>query len=325
MGYTSKIIELLDGDKGEEYKVKVIGRSVGCDADTARSLCERLQKQQRIGKRYVGSEVFYYSLKAKPTIKKEEKAEDILLKTLGLKDEKITGLHKIFLIFQKERTLTKMIGSLLSKFDVFRPNSLYQSWRGKRKQISGGFQSSYPFRQGTITVQIWGTGSFQATFDTSDTPMPPEDWNALMSFLDGLFVANADMPISDVKDYLEVLFEISIDGRKEEYAGSGKFSITLRQFDDYIQRVYLKDEKEGLVRNEVARQTPMGYNDFVESVIAPLQGGVNFQYMIRNQHQIEQSILTIEKNILDITKRFDKRDRVIEHLLKENLKNKKRR
>jgi len=280
----------------------------------------------------------------------EEIAEDIdelekrLADALRLEKRKLQDLkfHSIKIIFNPEyiketyqrdnqkgrrnllsspHTPEDMIERILDR--GMKAESIFQRWHSPTpdniKDINGGFQETIKVSEhtgfvGNFKIQVYGTGSVIIMGEFSKHPIDLIRWREFERYISGLMMGRCGYEFLDMTDYCTVLFEMNVDKimPKTEVTASGSFSITIRQFDEYFQRKYLKEiDGEMYLRDEIVMTKDVPYSQMTHEILASIEGGVSSAVAIRNQFNYERAMGRINE-------KFMQNDKTVEFLLRDN-------
>jgi hypothetical protein len=130
-------------------------------------------------------------------------------------------------------------------FNPFESTSCYQLWTPIKKSsrdISGGFQERFEMRTCRITFQLFGTGTVMIQIKNSETPFNAFEFKQCLDTIDGIFLARTGVHFWDIASlfYMDQLHINNDTGTEYEYSGQSKLNCTVKQFDDFMMRVYEK-------------------------------------------------------------------------------------
>jgi len=173
---------------------------------------------------------------------------------------------------------------LARSFNTLDPDSIYQLWKvskGNFKEINGGFQEQFDFHTYRLTFQLFGTGTIKVIIAASEHPLDLHQWRDTLTAINSLFLAKTGIEFFDISNFFH--FERLHAGNdilagSMDLAGATKLACTVRQFDDWLYRIYEKVLGDELfIRSEVclengnfAEHNLSAYNGF----LALMNGGV---------------------------------------------------
>jgi len=214
-----------------------------------------------------------------------------------------------------------MVNKILDR--GMKAESIYQRWHSPNpeniKDISGGFQetinvSGHTGFIGNFKVQVYGTGSLIIIGDFSEHSINLIRWREFERYISGLMMGRCGYEFLDMTDYCTILFEMNVDKQMPpvEFTGRGSFSITVRQFDEYFQRKYLKEiDGETYLRDEIVMTKEVPYNQMANEILASIEGGVSSGTAIRNQFNFERAMNRVNDKFLQ-------NDKTMEFLLRDS-------
>jgi hypothetical protein len=166
--------------------------------------------------------------------------------------------------------------------------------------IRGGIQEKFDYKGCGVTVQCFGSGAVNITLNSSQTPLNFEDVLFFEAWLDALLQSITGFSFTDLKEVTTVCWEWNNDkDQTERIDASGGYAITVRQFEDMVSRVYLKHFKDGSIktRTEQAIVKPVSYPEWLTQSSVMFAGGVNTQFLIRQQYEHEKTMTKLTENL----------------------------
>lgn len=217
-------------------------------------------------------------------------------------------------------------------FNTIDKDSIYQLWKvnkGSYKEIKGGFQEQFDFGTYRLTFQLFGTGTIKIMVAASEHPLDLQQWRETLAGINSLFLSKTGVQFFDISNFFHFerlhagtdLLAGSID-----LAGTSKLTCTVRQFDDWLHRIYEKVLGDELfVRNEICLEKGNYANHSYEAFngfLALLEGGVtpgliNAQLFAtkRDSDDLEKVVRRQQNQIHGLTKVAENQSNQIRELL----------
>ena len=310
-----RVLKFLTERKGEEYHTKIVAdyikkiyhdeRTLKQVYDSVRQALARHNKCGKVQKVKKGKDVFWSIPTKENIVEQVDEVEQQLSKLIEMQPSQPPQFHNIQFHITKANcdkskgNLSERIKTMFNTLDTL---SIYQCFASRATtQIKGGVQEKFTFKGNSVTIQCYGTGSVNITINASQNPLSFEDVLLFETWLDALLQSISRYSFTELMDITSVCWEWNNDKEQtERIDASGKYAITVRQFDDMVSRVYLKHFKDGTIkeRTEQAITKPISYPDWLTQSSVMFAGGVNSQFLIRNQFEhekvVEQQNKTIE-------------------------------
>jgi len=300
---------------GEEYHTKYIAghlqkqyndnRPLKKIYNSVRQALSRLSDEGLVQKVKVGRDTFWKIPTEKQVEEDIEEVEQELARLIEMEDFVPPEFHNIHLYLKRDnlpicdKQIAPLPDPLKYIFNTLDPRSLYQCF-AKRvvTQIRGGIQEKFDYKGNQVTVQCFGTGAVNITVCASEHPMSFESVLFFEAWLDALLQTVSGYTFEQLKDITTVCWEWANDKEQSERLDmSGKYAITVRQFDDMVSRVYLKHFKDGSIRErtEQAITKEISYPEWLRGSSIMFSGGVNSQFIIRESFEHKKEMEKLQK------------------------------
>ena len=166
------------------------------------------------------------------------------------------------------------------QFDPKDDMSFYRLWRAKGgpyKDLKGGYQEQLDFRTHKVFIQLYRTGTIKVVISNSEHPFDVNQWREVLFAINGLFLSKMGVQFWDISNFFHVeKIHLNNDVVGDlELSGASKLSCTIKQFDDWLYRVYEKVLGDELViRTESCLERGNFEDHNLNAMIALLQGNV---------------------------------------------------
>ena len=316
-----RVLKFLTDRKGdgEEYHTKYIAghlqkqyndeRKLKKIYDSIRQALSRLSQEGLVQKVKKGRDTFWKIPTVKQVDEQVDEAEQELSRLIAMEDFVPPEFHGIQYYLKKEncdKSKGYLSDRLKTMFNAMHPLSFYQGFaRRSVTQIRGGIQEKFDFRGNTVTIQAYGTGKVNIYVESSQHPISFEEILFMEEWLDALLQSITGYSFRELKDITTVNWEWAIDRglggdsdqTLERFDMSGKYAITVRQFDGMVSRIYLKHFKDGSIkeRTEQVVNQEISYPEWLKNSSVMFAGGVSSQFVIRQQFQHEKEMEKLQK------------------------------
>lgn len=176
--------------------------------------------------------------------------------------------------------LSKEKHHLERQFDPKDEMGFYRLWRtkgGPYQEIKGGYQEPLDFGTHKIFIQLYRTGTIKVVISNSEHPFDVNQWREALFAIDGLFLSKTGVRFWDISNFFHVeKIHLNNDVVGDlEVSGASKLNCTIKQFDDWLYRVYEKVLGDELViRTESCLERGNFQDHNLNAMIALLQGNV---------------------------------------------------
>lgn len=165
-------------------------------------------------------------------------------------------------------------------FDPKDEMSFYRLWRAKGgpyRELKGGYQERLDFRTHKTFIQLYRTGTIKVVISNSEHPFDVNQWREALFAINGLFLSKMGVQFWDISNFFHVeKIHLNNDVVGDlELSGASKLSCTIKQFDDWLYRVYEKVLGDELViRTESCLERGNFEDHNLNAMLALLQGNV---------------------------------------------------
>lgn len=299
-----RVYDFLKERQGEEYNAKTVAvflQKIHKDErpfkkiyNGIRQSLRRLVREGKIISHKKGFFVFPSDNDIDQEVDELEKRLSDLIQMEKHEPPKFHNIHYYIKKSNCDKMKDSLPDRLKSLFNAMSPNSMYQAFAKRNvAEIKGGVQERFDYKGCAVTIQCFGTGAVNITINASQTPLSFEDVLYFEAWLDALLQTTSGYSFDELKELTTVCWEWNNDkNQTERIDASGKYAITVRQFDDMVSRVYLKHFHDGSVkeRMEQAITKDIPYPDWLVQSSVMFSGGVNSQFLIRQQYEHEKEM-----------------------------------
>jgi len=307
--------EFLESRKGEEFHTKYIAghiqrknkddRPYKRIYDSVRRGLERLREGGEVQSVKKGRDVFWIIPSAETVdeqvLELERQLGDIIIDPKRPPPE----LHNVHFYIKKEncdKFEVPLSDRLKTLFNTIDPRSAYQrllkTASGRVSQIRGGVMEYHEWKGRTVCLELYGTGSMNITINASEHPLSIEDYLFFEEWLDATLKARTGYSFIELQDITTVCWEWAVDSLPPERIDlSGKYAITVRQFDGMVSRLYLKHFKDGTIKERMEQvvNTEIKYDEWMQGSLVQMAGGVNSQFLIRESFEHKKNMEAMAK------------------------------
>lgn len=317
-----KVLKYLTDRKGdnEQYHTKIIAghikkqykdeRPIKVIYNSVRQSLKRHHEDGEIQKYKKGRDTFWNIPDIETVDEQVDELEKHLSSMIEMDSVEPPPFHNIHFYLKKEncdKTEAPLSDTQKTMFNAMHPGSMYQAFAKRNvTQIRGGVQEKFDYKGSTVTIQCFGTGKVNISVNCSEHPMGFEEVLFFEEWLDALLLSITGFGFRENQDITTVCWEWAIDREVESdepvferHDLSGKYAITVRQFDDMVSRIYLKHFKDGSIkeRTEQVINKEITYPEWLRGSSVMFGGGVNQQFIIRQQFQHEKEMERLAKGM----------------------------